>query len=102
MQKLALRFRRAEWDHRDSLNKSGPHHTNNAHISEQIMSTLKPSNIPISADGENAIQEAVDELEQLAEEIRNRGRRGHAWGELQPQWERLRTLESGLRRMIES
>jgi hypothetical protein len=66
------------------------------------MSTLKPSKIPISAESEIVIQKAVEELEQLAEEIRNRGRRGHPWGELQPQWERLRTLESGLRWMIES
>lgn len=57
--------------------------------------------IPISREGEEALQKAAHELEQLAEEIRNRGMRGHVWQNLQPQWKRLRELESGLRWMIE-
>lgn len=59
------------------------------------------SAVRITQDGENELQRVADELEQLAEEIRNRGMRGHKWGEILPQWNRLRSMERSLRWMIE-
>ena len=66
------------------------------------MNTLSSgSTVLISREGEAHIQSVAQELEQLAEEIRNRGMRGHKWGEILAQWNRLREIESGLRWMIE-
>lgn len=59
------------------------------------------SAVRITQDGENELQRVASELEQLAEEIRNRGMRGHKWGEILPQWNRLRSMERSLRWMIE-
>jgi hypothetical protein len=57
--------------------------------------------IPVSQDGEDALQRIASDLEVIAEEVRNRGMRGHKWGELLPQWARLREIEEGTRWMIE-
>ncbi len=55
----------------------------------------------LSSSDEGRIQAAADELEQLAEEIRNRGMRGHLWREILPQWNRLREIERSYRPAIE-
>lgn len=65
------------------------------------VSSGSASAVRITQDGENELQRVADELEQLAEEIRNRGMRGHKWGEILSQWNRLRSMERSLRWMIE-
>lgn len=65
------------------------------------MSTKPQPRRLITQDGEDCLNKFAHELEQIAEEIRGRGMRGHIWQELKPQFERLRELEKGIRWMIE-